>query len=81
MKKFIICVKLSNVKKYEGVFPAKTKDKKNKDENYVLRQLKKYSMQILQMTVNGEIISLSLLCRRYTETVSVVFLYYGKREW
>ena len=27
LKKFIICVKLSNVKKYEGVFPAKTKDK------------------------------------------------------
>ena len=59
----------------------KPQTKKNKDENYVLRQLKKYPIQILQITVNGEIISLSLLCRRYTETVSVVFLYYGKREW
>ena len=47
---------------------------KNKDENYVLRQLKEYPMQILQMTVSGEIISLPLLCRRYTETVSGSFL-------
>ena len=30
MKKFIICVKLSKVKKYEGVFPAKTKDKQTR---------------------------------------------------